>query len=269
MAGYLIYFVCLAMAMYKMATINIEGLHNPKKRIEVFKNLIKNKYDIIALQETHCTEEVEPQWKEEWPGLSYWTTGKSTQAGVAFLFNKDLDVKLIDDDPDLQGRILRLTVQINETKIQLVNIYGYNAINEQKSEYLFSQMNQHIDNEIPPLIFGDFNMVEDPDLDRRGGNPTIRHTYGKKALQEIKEDYELVDAWRHLHPKMKSYTWQSRAANIQSRLDRVYIPKQFMTIANKAYIREFLWSDHDVCIVECEFPTDQRKGRGYWKLNLT
>ena len=256
------------MAAYKIATLNVEGLHNESKRSEVFKTLIKDKYDIVALQETHCTHQVEPQWRQEWPGVSYWSKGKSTQTGIAFLFNRDLDVNIMVEDPDLEGRILRLTVQINGTLVQIVNIYGHNATKEEKSENLFSRIDGHIDPDIPPIIFGDFNMVENPMKDRRGGNPSARHTYGMKALKEIKDDYELVDAWRHMNPNKNAYTWQSRADNIRSRLDRIYIPRRYITVATRAYIKNFVWSDHDVCVVKCELPAVAKKGRGYWKLNI-
>ena len=34
-------------------------------------------------------------------------------------------------------------------------------------------------------MLGDFNMVLDTYLDRKGGNPRNLHTYGKHALQDV------------------------------------------------------------------------------------
>ena len=263
---YLVCFV-LIMAMYKIATINVEGLHRDKKRIAIFQNLIKDNFDIIALQETHCTEQVEKNWKEEWPGKSTWTKGKSNQNGLAFLFNKNLDVNILDEEPDIQGRIFRITVKINGQILQLINFYGAHATNQQQSEYLFNQIQQYICEDLPPLLLGDFNMVEDIKKDRKGGMPSKRHTYGLTALNELKDDYNLIDIWREMNPNKKTFTWQSRADQIQSRLDRIYIPASLAQMVAKTYIKHFVWSDHDMCVVELSIPTAKKKGSGYWKLN--
>ena len=58
----LIYFLYLVMAGLRIATINVEGLHRESKRVGIFQNFIKEGYDIIALQETHCTDQVVEQW---------------------------------------------------------------------------------------------------------------------------------------------------------------------------------------------------------------
>ena len=264
---YLTYCVCL-MAVFKMSSINVEGLHDQSKRINIFKNLINDKYDIIALQETHCTKEVENLWKEEWPGKSYWTTGSANRTGLAFLFNERLDVNILDDDPDVHGRILRLTVQIDHTKVQLINIYGKNPKNEPDSEYFFEQIDQHILSEPTPLMFGDYNMVEDFKKDRKGGTPRKYHTYGLKALQELKDLHDLVDIWRIKHPNKRNFTWHSRSKDIHSRLDRIYIPSNLIDMVSRIYIKNFIWSDHDMCVLECTLPGAKKRGKGTWKLNI-
>ena len=38
-------------------------------------------------------------------------------------------------------------------------------------------------------------MVEDPLLDRYGGNPNITHTIGINHLKKIKQKYNLTDIW--------------------------------------------------------------------------
>ena len=265
--NYLVYSVCI-MSVLKMATINVEGLHDQNKRVNVFRNLISNKYDIIALQETHCTKQSINLWKEEWPGESYWTTGESNTAGLAFLFKQNLNVSILDDDPDVHGRILRLTVQIDSNKTQLVNIYGKNPKSEDDNEYFFERIEQHILPDLPAIMFGDFNMVEDFKIDRKGGKPRRYHTYGLKALSEIKDNYDLIDIWRQKHPTKREYTWHSRGADIHSRLDRIYIPSSLLSTVSKTYIKDFIWSDHNACVVECTLPNTKQRGRGSWKLNI-
>ena len=249
------------MAKLKSATINVGGLNNDKKREGIFQTLVNDAYDIIALQETHCSLEQAEKWKSEWPGQSNWTTGRTDQAGVAFLFNNNLNVQILDDDPDDRGRILRLTVKIDDFEMQLVNVYAKCPINEERSNFFFTQVDNHLASDLPTIMFGDFNMVENIQMDRKGGNPRVTHTYGLKALNELKKAHGLIDIWRRLNPKKKQFTWHCRYDNIESRLDRIYYPQVMAGMVSKSYIKHFVWSDHDACIVESTLPAS-KKGEG-------
>ena len=43
------------MSLY-VASLNVNGLRDNKKRTCIFNWLLKQKYSVICLQETHCTE---------------------------------------------------------------------------------------------------------------------------------------------------------------------------------------------------------------------
>ena len=164
--------------MFNLATINVQGLREKQKRLEVFQTLKNQNYDVIAIQETHCDSIEEVKWKGEWIGESEWTTFRHDKAGVAFLFNSRLDVKILDKKSDQNGRILVLKVKIEGETFQLVNVYGPNPVNLQESETFFRDFDSYLAQNIPPIIFGDFNMVEDTIKDRGGGTPKPRHSYG-------------------------------------------------------------------------------------------
>ena len=83
-------------AMISLVTLNAQGLRDKIKRFNVFQTLRNENFDIIALQETHCDSETEEIWTEEWGGQTIWSTYSSDKAGVAFLFNSKLDVKILD-----------------------------------------------------------------------------------------------------------------------------------------------------------------------------
>ena len=82
--------------MLNLVTINVQGLRDKHKRLEVFQTLRNENYDIIAIQETHCDSIEEENWKGEWEGESVWTTYSNDKAGVAFLFNPNLDIKILE-----------------------------------------------------------------------------------------------------------------------------------------------------------------------------
>ena len=114
-----------AMTCLSAISINVEGLHNDQKRQNIFKFILKEKFDIIAIQETHCTENVVQKWKNEWPGESAWSVGGAHSAGVAFLFGTKHNTRILDEDLDTQARILRVTAEIDNKTLELINIYAY------------------------------------------------------------------------------------------------------------------------------------------------
>ena len=254
--------------MYSFTTINVQGLGEENKRLGIFQSLQNGNFDIIALQETHCDTSKLEDWKEEWGAKSAWTTYKSDESGVAFLFNKNLNINILEQKCNKDGRVLRVTAEIDNCKCQLVNIYGLNPITLYQSDNLFKELDNYIDPDIPPMLFGDYNMVEDIYADRKGGHPRNQHTYGLKALRDLKDSYRLVDIWRNHHPHKRQFTWHCTYQNINSRLDRIYLPAQYISSVTDVYIQHFVWSDHDMCVIKMSLPNIKKRGKGYWKLNL-
>ena len=58
---------------------------------------------------------------------------------------------------------------------------------------------------------------------------------------------------------------------ILQRLDRFYIPAQFIDKAQKSYILPCVLPDHDYAIMDFITPVvpTERRGPGYWKLNVS
>ena len=52
--------------MVKCYSINVRGLRNKRKRNQIFQFLKQKDYDIIFVQESHGTQEIESIWKNEW-----------------------------------------------------------------------------------------------------------------------------------------------------------------------------------------------------------
>ena len=254
--------------MINVITVNVQGLGDKNKRFHVFQSLRNENFDIIALQETHCeTKEESETWAEEWGGKSIWSTYRSDRAGVAFLFNAQIELKILEKKIDFYGRILSAIVEIENSKLQLVNVYGLNQWNLQQTENFYQDVDEYIKPHIQPIILGDFNMVLDLENDRSGGNPSKRHTYGEAALTEIIECYELFDVWRSFNPRRNRYTWRTKDNQIRSRLDRIYAPQALNANVMSSFIRHFAFSDHDMCGMKMSLPGAAARGPGYWCLN--
>ena len=264
----LFYYTCFLFAMLNVATINVQGLRDHRKRQGVFQSLQLGRCDIIALQETHADHSVISTWQNEWPGLSCWSAASPTSAGVALLFSQNLNISILCEQSDTQGRVLRVSVELDQNKLQFLCVYGPNPALLSASNHFFRGLESYIDQDLPLILLGDFNMVELPFEDRYGGNIRLpSHVYGRHELQRLLARHNLADAWRHVNPSKRSFTWHCKYKNVHSRIDRIYVPKSFITHITSSFIHHFVWSDHDVCGVHVTLPTHQVRGKGYWKLN--
>ena len=174
---------------------------------------------------------------------------------------------MIDTEEDYEGRILRVTLEVDSLKFQILTIYGQNPSDKTESNDFFDYIEQFVDPTLPVILAGDFNMVQDLSLDREGGNPRSLHTYGNDALEKFVEKHALCDLWRHLHPTEKRFTWATKTMDIQSRLDRIYFPIDWLSRVKSSHLTPFAWSDHDIEDASFSLPTPVKRGSGYWKFN--
>jgi exonuclease III len=81
-----------------LATINVNGLRDKKKRDLVFNWLIAKKIDVICLQETHSTKDDLIRWQNEWKncggGNSFFNCGTSDSKGCGNFIEQKIKRKL-------------------------------------------------------------------------------------------------------------------------------------------------------------------------------
>ena len=65
-----------------LASINARGLRSPDRRKLAFQYFIPKRFDIICLQETYWSEDLEMQIKREWDGDSFFAHGTENSRGV-------------------------------------------------------------------------------------------------------------------------------------------------------------------------------------------
>ena len=73
-----------------LCTFNVNGLCMRDKLRAIYQKLRDSLYDIIFIQETHCTVDIQHIWKSEWRGDAIFANGTSNSRGVAILFSKNL-----------------------------------------------------------------------------------------------------------------------------------------------------------------------------------
>ena len=172
---------------FKTLSLNVRGIRTFEKRKSIFNWLTKQNSDICFLQETYSTEEIENQWKKQWPGDIYFAHGSNHSRGVAILIRKSFDFKLKSVRSDEEGRYLILETTIQDVPFLLVNIYAPNTTTKQS--LFFQTLSELINDEgyndpdYKIILGGDLNVTMDPDLDCSGGNPVLKDSV--KCVEDI------------------------------------------------------------------------------------
>ena len=133
------------------------GLSLAKRRLDIFHNVRKKKYNIVCLQDVHINRNLEPFVKADFS--SYTTNSR----GCMILMNNNFEQKENRIKTDKHDYYIILDMTLQGKQITLVNLYGPNEDNVQFYEYLIIKIaefeNEHV------IICGDWNFVLDFDKD--------------------------------------------------------------------------------------------------------
>ena len=90
-------------------------------------NWLKQDYQGISfLQETHSDVFIEDQWQKEYNGSIFFSHGTSASRGVAILIPTDIsiDIKILSNVSDSNGRVLILDCEIEDQPLVIINVYA-------------------------------------------------------------------------------------------------------------------------------------------------
>ena len=257
----------IILVMTTFFTINAQGLRSDDRRHNAFSFFGKNRLDIILLQETHWTSELETKIKSEWNGDAFFSNGTNTSRGVAVLISSRLDYNMIRVVTDNDGRVLNVILDLEERILNILNIYALNTDNERR--VFFSNLDVFISEEYDDIIGGDFNCILDARLDKYGGNPEFRNSAGS-TLQGIRTNYDLLDVCRYRYKDKRCYTWTGRHSTngsiIRTRIDEFLTSNSLNQFVTDTLIKHFPHSDHDCVYLTLNFQQVNR-GPGYWHFN--
>ena len=252
-----------------LCSFNVNGLRVQEKRRAIFKKLKEESYNIVFLQETHCTAEVEKIWRAEWGGELMCSNGSSASKGVAILFKRGFPYKCLNKVIDIQGRYIIAHIEIEETEYLLCNLYAPTQNYEPEQMAVLDEISEKLGEfEIDNLIVGgDFNEVSDPELDRRRAKQMVTgNTKYREQIQGLKEIFSLVDIWRIRHPNLRRYSFHRREQ--ASRIDYWLISEQLSNIVSRLDILAGTLSDHSKVTLSIS-NLNERRGPGLWKFNNT
>ena len=254
----------------RILSYNCRGLNIRHKRELLLKELKDNSVDFCFLQETHCSSKFTANnWNREWGGTFFWSFGSSCSRGVGIWIKSGLNLEIISTDKDSEGRCLFILLKINDVTVRLANVYAPNK--ESEPRRFFSSLHHYLVGNCPVILGGDFNCVQNLNLDKRGGN-AMSGNYGIELLVSLCDDNNLTDVFRQLHPDKREYTWKNSLNSIACRLDRFYVTRSLLTdvLSFQHHPINYNLSDHGMVQVDIVLIGENVSydvGPGYWKCN--
>ena len=211
----------------------------------------------------HSSKETEKLWLAEWGYRGLISNLSSSRAGVSILFNNNFSFEIQKYFSDPQGRFITVDIKTEDKIIPLQNIYAPNNDDPNFFKSVFNNLStfecEHF------VLGGDFNLVQNIQKDKKGGNQTT-HFKSLEEIEKFKENMNLTDIWRDLHPDTLRFTCRRNKQEIHCRLDFFLISSSLSTDALEANILPGFKTDHSLITLSLGNKTNPR-GPGYWKLN--
>ena len=255
---------------FRLLSLNVRGIRSSSKREALFCWLNERKYDVVFLQETYSTIDVESIWKTQWPGKLYFSHGSNHSCGVVILVKDDLDFKLNSLSSDAKGRYIIMEAEVQGSSFLFVNIYAPNNVQDQCCFY--DNLNKNIeeniiDKENRIIIGGDFNITLNPEWDCSGGNQSKKASV--KHVEDLCLDFDLIDIWRIRNPGIKRFTWRQKKPLIQRRLDFWLLSDVCQEDIENSDIISSINSDHSAITLHFSSIGKQKNGPSFWKFNAS
>jgi exonuclease III len=212
---------------------------------------------------------------------SFYCHGTSAARGVAIFLNlkesfEIIKIQGLDTYTDLHGRLIGLCIKYKNKRIGLINCYAPNVNNSRcvRDDYMtYLTGLDHLLEEMAGLcesfiVGGDFNIILDPALDAKGGNPTVYQDC-TSLLKEVCDRHDLVDLFRTKYPTDNLHTFApggDNKRNIYRRLDYILISETLLTHCENLEMTKLVNTDH--CAISFSLlQKDQIINKGIWRHN--
>ena len=248
----------------KIISLNTRGLSEVIKRRMIF-NYYRSRADIICLQEIHSDETIEKIWTSEWGGKILFSHGSTSVRGVCISFKKNIKYKINKSFKDTNGRLIGCEIESEEIPGRILTIANIYAPNKDKPNFFVEVIQSMADCDANQMIIGDFNLVIDVNMDRKGS--TYNNIKAREALQVIMDELFLIDVWRVRNSNEREYSWMRTGRTISaSRIDYALTSQSVSAnVVNTMYLPG-IRSDHRAFFVAVDI-TKIERGRGFWKFN--
>ena len=175
---------------FNIATLNCRGAIKNREHQDTLHSFFEvNKLNVILLQETHVNSlDIKKDIDKKFNCDSYWSFGSSNSRGVAILIFKNFKYEKIKFQTDYDGRVISIDIKSEFGEMRLMSIYLPNDITERKQ--FLREIDRFFYTSAPLIVGGDWNFVENLNLDKFGGNPN-NDKEGSKIFKNIKNSFDL------------------------------------------------------------------------------
>jgi exonuclease III len=248
----------------KIINQNVQGLKGNNKKKKVLEWAKRKNFDIMTIQEAHIEEKCINDWRDVWKGNILYSCGTNKSKGVAILIKENLEHEVMHEEKDKEGRWIVATLKMKGVLFTIANYYGPNDDDPKHLNNMLEEINKIEPGKL--IIAGDFNLVLNIHLDKKGGLPRT-HFKCQKALKNWMEEEGVSDIWRLKNPDKRKYTWISNTKEkIMSRLDFILISDSLQPTYTDSDIVPGYMSDHACTTLTLKIPNEER-GKGFWKYN--
>ncbi|RDX56698.1 DNase I-like protein [Lentinus brumalis] len=231
-----------------------------------------SKIAVLALQETHLTEErvcdLNTLFGATMKVIAYADGDNPTGArGVAFALNKRLvNTEDVSVYKLLPGRALAIRLLwTGGRKLSILNIYAPNHM--QESLAFWDSVSDELTTRrvpSPDVMLGDMNVVEHA-LDRLPVRRDPDDTTA--ALTRLLTRLQLIDGWRMENQGRRGFTYLQASTGSQSRLDRIYLKQELLNYTSDWKIEGAgIPTDHRMPMVAIANYNEPHVGKGRWAL---
>ena len=254
-------------------SLNVKGIRDKLKRESIFTWLKDKKTDIIFLQETYSTKEIEDEWRLSWDGDVCFSHGTNHSRGVMVLIDSKLDVQILNTIIDNEGRYIIIECNIQGLNFTIANVY-FPVRGKIAEQIKFLQDFDKVLKELNVkdksfIIGGDFNMIRNSDLDYIGRNKRqVQSSFGTH-FEQFMDNLNLIDIWREENGLKKQFTYRQVNPFMRSRLDYWFISNKLKEIVLKCNIIPSIAPDHSAVLLQLynRPVTVSNAKRSYWKFN--
>ena len=258
----------------KMYSLNVRGIRERDKREQIFSWCKDKKADIVFLQETFSTRDIEDRWSSMWDGSIYFSHGSNHGKGVLVLISPMVDIEVIQVLQDTEGRYIFIDCKIQGVRLILGNVY-FPTRNHEKDQLIFLRKLRNIldrlnKNEYPVIVGGDFNMIRNTELDYLGQSSNRISNRFNQEIENFMQEMHLLDIWRSRHPLKRQFTYTKKKPFMQSRLDYWMISESLEELVMTCDIMPSISPDHHSIFLHLFDKTgknSEKKRGSYWKFN--
>ena len=242
---------------------NLKGINQTIKRNKVMSHLNLLRGDVFFLQETHLRSSDVNRIKRPWLGHTFHSKFPCRARGAAILVHKNVPFVFSNSIEDRNGRFVIITGILCDLPVVMACVYAPTWDDDHFITSFFSSLPKVDDHYL--IIGGDFNLIQNPSLDRSSTTPQAL-SRSAKVLDTYMTSLGLFDPWRAKYQSDKVFSFFSHVHRSYSRIDFFLLDNYFSSEIHSCEYHSIVISDHAPVSVDICLPSNIPPSRR-WRLN--